>query len=304
MQPYEQLLADHMAADERIVVLTAENRAALRNLPEIVGDRFIDFGIAEQTMIGAAAGMASRGRVPIVHALATFLTLRAFEFIRTDVGIPGLPVKIVGGVPGFLSDGNGPTHQAVEDIALMWGMPDMAIFCPADEEELVEGLPWVLETPGPVYVRHIGASGRVAHTAPFAPGVAETLVEGGADVTILTYGFCAAIAVETAGRLAASGLDVRVDHLRTIAPLDEAAILRAGRTSRLVVTLEDHFDFSGLGAIVAPIYLRARMAPALEVIGLPTWFRPGRLDEVLEAANFTPDALAARITRRLSEEEA
>jgi transketolase len=303
MQPYEQVLADRMAEDERVVVLTAENRAALRNLPDRVGDRFIDFGIAEQTMIGAAAGMASRGRIPIVHALATFLTLRAFEFIRTDVGIPRLPVKIVGGVPGFLSDGNGPTHQAIEDIALMWGIPDMAIFCPADEEELLEGLPWVLDTGTPVYVRHIGSKGRVTHTAPFEPGVAETLVEGGRDVTILTYGFCAAIAVETAERLQAAGLDVRVEHLRTIAPLDESAILRAGRESTLVVTLEDHFDFSGLGAIVAPIFLRERMAPALEVIGLPTWFRPGRLDEVLEAAGFTPEALATRITNRLKEEQ-
>ena len=303
MQAYEQLLADRMADDDRIVVLTAENRAALRNLPDHVGDRFIDFGIAEQTMIGAAAGMASRGRIPIVHALATFLTLRAFEFIRTDVGIPRLPVKIVGGVPGFLSDGNGPTHQAIEDIALMWGIPDMAIFCPADEEELLEGLPWVLETDTPVYVRHIGSTGRVAHTAPFEPGVAETLVEGGADVTILTYGFCAAIAVETAEVLREQGVDVRVDHLRTIAPLDEEAILRAGRESRLVVTLEDHFDFSGLGAIVAPIYLRARMAPALEVIGLPTWFTPGRLDEVLQTAGFTPEALASRISHRLNEED-
>lgn len=303
MQAYEQVLADRMAEDDRIVVLTAENRAALRNLPDHVGDRFIDFGIAEQTMIGAAAGMASRGRIPIVHALATFLTLRAFEFIRTDVGIPRLPVKIVGGVPGFLSDGNGPTHQAIEDIALMWGIPDMAIFCPADEEELLEGLGWVLETKTPVYVRHIGATGRVAHTAPFEPGVAETLVEGGADVTILTYGFCAAIAVETAEELRADGVDVRVDHLRTIAPLDEAAVLRAGRESRLVVTLEDHFDFSGLGAIVAPIYLKARMAPALEVIGLPTWFAPGRLDEVLATAGFTPRALATRIANRLNEED-
>src|SRR6476620_1574638 len=114
------------------MVLTAENRAAIRNLPAKIGDRFIDVGIAEQTMIGMAAGLALRGRIPVCHALATFLTLRAFEFSRPDVGIPRLPVKLVGGVPGFLSDGHRPTHQALEDIALMRGVPGMQVFCPAD----------------------------------------------------------------------------------------------------------------------------------------------------------------------------
>ena len=116
-QTYEETLA-RPAAGRRaaVVVLTAENRAAIRHLPAAIGERFIDVGICEQTMVGMAAGLALRGRIPVLHALATFLTLRAFEFIRTDVGIAGLPVKLVGGVPGFLSDGNGPTHQAIDDV--------------------------------------------------------------------------------------------------------------------------------------------------------------------------------------------
>src|SRR5256886_16180213 len=93
MRTYEEVLKECALRDERIVVMTAENRAAIRNLPAKLGERFIDVGIAEQTMIGAAAGLALRGRIPIVHALATFLTLRAFEFVRDDVGIAGLPVK-------------------------------------------------------------------------------------------------------------------------------------------------------------------------------------------------------------------
>lgn len=116
---YEEQLSHLCTQNSKLVVLTAENRAAIRSLPSTLGKRFIDFGIAEQTMVGASAGLALRGKIPIVHALASFLTMRAFEFIRTDVGIAGLPVKLIGGVPGFLSDGNGPTHQAIEDIALM-----------------------------------------------------------------------------------------------------------------------------------------------------------------------------------------
>src|SRR4029078_12140725 len=135
-QTYETLLATLAEADPRLVVMTAENRAAIRNLPPRLGARFVDVGICEQTMVGMAAGLALRGRVPVVHALATFLTLRAFEFIRTDVGIGKLPGKLGGGGPGLLSEANGPTHQAIDDIAVMRAIPGMEIVCPSDEAEL------------------------------------------------------------------------------------------------------------------------------------------------------------------------
>src|SRR5215471_5206533 len=149
---YEQVLLETAERDERIVVMTAENRAAIRSLPGKLGARFVDVGICEQTMMGVAAGLALRGRIPIVHALAAFLTMRAFEFIRTDVGIAQLPVKLIGGVPGFLSEANGPTHQAIEDIAILRSIPGMQIVCPSDEKELVRALPAVLASAGPVYV--------------------------------------------------------------------------------------------------------------------------------------------------------
>src|SRR6185312_10907320 len=184
---YEETLAGLAKNDERIVVMTAENRALIRNMPALLGERFIDTGITEQTMIGAAAGLALRGRVPVCHALATFLTMRAFEFIRTDVGIPGLPVKLVGAVPGFLSEANGPTHQAIEDIAILRTIPRMEIVCPADEVELLEAMPQVVASGAPCYVRFCGAKPAVAHTTPFEMGRAEVLSEGD-DVSILTYG--------------------------------------------------------------------------------------------------------------------
>src|ERR1700742_1757694 len=154
MPTYEEFLKERARRDEALVVMTAENRAVIRNLPAALGPRFIDVGICEQTMIGAAAGLALRGRTPVAHALATFLTMRAFEFIRTDVGIPGLPVTLVGGVPGILSEANGPTHQALEDIALMRGIPGMRVFCPADRDDLVAGLEVIVNDPAPWYIRH------------------------------------------------------------------------------------------------------------------------------------------------------
>src|ERR1700754_4404312 len=140
---YEELLTETALKDERFIVMTAENRALVRNMPKALGSRFIDTGITEQTMVGMAAGLALRGRIPILHALAPFLRMRPFEFIRTDIAIARLPVKLSGYIPGFLSDGNVPTHQAIEDVAIMRGIPGMAVYAPADEDDLVKMLPHI-----------------------------------------------------------------------------------------------------------------------------------------------------------------
>jgi transketolase len=299
MKNYENTLLDLMAADERIVVMTAENRAAIRNLPNLVGDRFIDTGITEQTMIGAAAGLALRGRIPVVHALATFLTLRAFEFVRSDVGIGHLPVKLVGGVPGFLSDGNGPTHQAIEDVAIMRGIPPMHVFCPADEVDLVIGLPHILFSPAPVYIRHNGLKPIIDHDPDFEYGRAE-LVADGHDVTIMVYGMLLAQAVEARNRLEAEGLSVRLLNMRMLKPVDEAAILRAAAETSLLVTLEDHFLTGGLFSIVSETLVRNHVMAKVWPIALEDrWFKPALLQDVLEYEGFTGPQIADQIRQRM-----
>src|ERR1700748_2397823 len=182
---YEELLIATALADERIGVMTAENRALVRNMPKTLGPRFIDTGITEQTMVGMAAGLALRGRIPVIHALAPFLTMRAFEFIRTDVGIAHLPVKLSGYIPGFLSDGNGPTHQSIEDVSIMRGIPGMEVYCPADGDDLVRMLPAIWHSPAPAYVRINHKKGAFSH-APYLPGKAEVVARG-TDVTLLVY---------------------------------------------------------------------------------------------------------------------
>jgi glutamate-1-semialdehyde 2,1-aminomutase len=298
---YEDLLADLLAADERLLVMTAENRAAIRGLPERIGDRFIDVGICEQTMVGMAAGMALRGRVPIVHALASFLTLRAFEFIRTDVGLAGLPVKLVGGVPGFLSEANGPTHQAVDDVAVMRAIPGMQIFCPADGAELLAGLPAVVASPAPAYIRFNARPSALAH-APFALGQAETLTAG-QDVGVLATGFLVPAAAEACAALARTGVGARLVNLRTLAPIDEAAIVELARRCPVLVTVEDHLLVGGLYSIVAEVLVRHRVSVPVVPLGLDgRYFKPGRLADVLEHEGFSPGKLAARIAAALEAE--
>ncbi len=301
MATYEDVMRALCDADESVVVMTAENRAAIRNLPAHLGKRFIDVGIAEQTMIGAAAGLALRGRIPVCHALATFLVLRAFEFIRTDVGIGNLPVKLVGGVPGFLSDGNGPTHQAIEDVSLMRGIPHMQVVCPADAEELAMCLEPVVKSGAPCYVRHIAHAPVVEHKQPFVIGKAEVVsAPERPDVAILTYGMLVREAVAARKILENKGKSVRLVNLRSLKPIDEEAVL-ASTKAKLVVTLEDHFQTGGLYSICAELFLSRGIAPKTLPIALrERWFKPGLLADVLKHEGFTGEQIAARISEALA----
>jgi transketolase len=292
---YESKLRELALRDERLVVMTAENRAAIRGLPAVLGERFVDTGITEQAMIGAAAGLALRGRVPVAHALATFLTLRAFEFIRTDVGIAGLPVKLVGAVPGFLSDGNGPTHQALEDVALMRGIPNLDVFAPADAEDMVMGLESFLGTARPGYLRY-NPRPAVHRHAPFVWGMAETVGQG-EDVALLVYGTLFTEAMEAKRRLEEKGLSVGLVNLRTVKPFDEATVLEAMRRARLTVTIEDHFLTGGLYSVIAETALRNRLTAAhvLPIALDNTWFKPALLPDVLEYEGFTGAKMAEKI---------
>jgi transketolase len=302
-ETYEDALARLAGVRDDVVVMTAENRAHLRGLPARLGPRFLDVGICEQTLVGAAAGLALRGRVPVVHALATFLTLRAFEFIRTDVGIARLPVKLVGFVPGFLSEANGPTHQAIDDVAVMRAIPGMQVFCPADLPELIEALPAIVASPEPAYVRYTAAPAAVRHVAPFAIGSAETLASE-PGVAILTYGPLLREAVRARTILGARGVPVTLLNLRTLEPVDAAAIEDVARTAELLVTLEDHFHRGGLHSIVAETCLERRLSPRVLGIDLGrSFFQPALHADVLAHEGFTGEQIAGRILDALCRTE-
>ena len=297
---YEQLIHETALADERLLVLTAENRALIRNLPGPLGPRFIDVGVAEQTMVGVAAGLALRGRVPVLHALAPFLMLRAYEFIRTDVGIPHLPVKLSAFIPGFLADGNGPTHQALEDIALMRGIPGMTVFAAADEQDMLAMLPAIWASPDPAYLRVNTRPATYQH-APFEIGKAEIVSEG-TDITILTYGMLFEQALIAKDLLTQAGHSVGLVNLRSLKPIDEAAVLNVAKTGGLVVTLEDHFQTGGLYSIVAELLLENELTAKVLPLALKEkWYKPGRLSEVLEYEGFTGQHIARRIGEKLGD---
>ncbi|MBS1518604.1 MAG: transketolase [Bacteroidetes bacterium] len=297
---YEDLLTGLIESDDRFMVLTAENRAAIRNLPDKIGDKFLDTGITEQTLVGAACGLALRGRIPVAHALATFLTMRAFEFIRSDIGISGLPVKLIGGFSGFLSEANGPTHQAIEDISLMRGIPNMNIFCPADEEDMLIGLPEVLKSDSPFYIRYNNLKPSVKHSENFRTGKAEIISEG-KNATILVYGILLKQALEAREILGEMQVETGVINLRCLKPVDEEAIINAAKNSDMLVTLEDHFLTGGLYSIIAEIFLREGISKKVIPFALNNkWFKPALLNDVIEYEGFTGKKIAGKIIENIS----
>lgn len=302
MNRYEILLRDRCAIDPRVMVLTAENRGHMRNVPPMLGDSFVDVGIAEQTMIGMAAGLASRGRIVIVHALAAFLTLRAFEFIRDDVAIPNLPVIMVGMVPGILSDGNGPTHQAIDDVGLMRGLPNVGVFAPADEDEFVEGMAELLDNPRPCYVRYVATP--TVYQREERRTLSRAIIisderECCPDVAILTYGAMLSHSIEAAQILERGGVSVRLVHLPMLEPIDEAVVTEALKDALLTVVVEDHLIRSGLYAAVCEIATRHRLAAAIHPVGLATWFPAGRLQQVLRIVGLDATSIASRVAELL-----
>lgn len=297
---YEEWITKTALSDDRYMVLTAENRAPIRNLPHVLGDRFVDTGITEQALIGVATGLALRGRIPIVHGLSPFLTLRAYEFIRTDVGMSNLPVKLVGTIPGFLSEGNGPTHQSLEDVSLMRSIPNMMIFCPADEQDMILGLQKIFPHPSPWYIRHNPLPATIKH-APFEIGKAEVIAEG-REVTFLVYGMLFEQALVAQHLLKQKGMSVGLVNVRTIKPIDEETILTVGHQTSWIVTLEDHFLIGGLFSVVAELFLKHGLLCRVLPLGLKErYFHPGYLPEPLHQEKLLAEQIVQTILFHLRE---
>jgi transketolase len=247
-------------------------------------------------MLGAAAGLALRGRIPVVHALAAFLTMRAFEFTRTSVGIANLPVKMSSFIPGVLSDGNGPTHQAIEDVSIMRGIPGMEVYAPADAQDLVDMLPTIWATPNPSYVR-INTRPAIYDHAPYEHGKAEVIAKG-EDLTIVTYGFMFEASLEAQRKLTEKGFSVGLINFRSLKPFDGEAIRSLIGQTKQIVSIEDHFITGGLFSILAEFLVKEGLSIPVHPIGFDAkWFKPARLPEVLAYEGLDAEGLVKRITQ-------
>lgn len=282
---YGEALRELGASNKDVVVLDADLSKSTKTsvFAQAFPDRFFDMGIAEQNLMGTAAGLAAAGKIPFASTFAVFATGRAYEQVRNSICYPRLNVKIAATHAGLTVGEDGASHQALEDISLMRGLPNMTVIVPADAAETKAAVAFAASYHGPVYIR----LGRMAVPAVFGDGYefrhgrAVTLSEG-KDVTIMATGIMVSRARQAAQALYEQGLTARVLAVATIKPLDVDAVAAAARDTGAVVTCEEHSIIGGLGSAVAEALAEHCPAP-LERVGVrDTFGESGRPEELLD----------------------
>jgi transketolase len=291
---YVKALADLAQKDHRIVGVVNDSigSSKLDAFKKAFPDRLINVGIAEQDMVGVAAGLANGGRIPFVSAAASFLTARALEQIKADVAYSNRNVKLCGMSPGMAYGELGPTHHSIEDIAWLRAIDNLTIIVPADPVETAAAMRWAAATEGPAYIRVSRMS--VPQIYPddyeFVPGKAIT-VRDGDDVTIISNGTVVWRALAAAEQLAADGVNARVISMPTVKPLDVDAVLAAARETRGIVTAEEATTAGGLGGAVAETVSQHRPT-RVAILGVPEFAPTGSAGYLLDRYGMSPDGIA------------
>ncbi|SCF29021.1 transketolase subunit B [Micromonospora viridifaciens] len=302
--PFGHALAALAEQDERVVGLTADlgKYTDMHVFAAAYPDRFFQMGMAEQLLLGAAAGMAEVGLVPFASTYAVFAARRAYDFLCLDIAEPNLNVNIVGGLPG-LTTGYGPSHQATEDIAIFRGMPNLTIVDPCDSVDIAQAVPQLAAAEGPTYLRLL--RGKVPtvldeYDYTFQLGKAAVL-RGGRDVVLVSSGLMTMRALQAAERLAQHHVDAAVVHTPTIKPFDASTVLAEVDTDRLAVTLENHTVVGGLFETVASAAVRAGVGKRIVPIGLPDEFlAAGALPTLHDRYGLATDRIVEKILGELA----
>lgn len=289
--------------DSRVLALTADLKGSLKmdafaaEFPE----RFIQCGIAEANMVGAAAGLAIAGKIPFIGSFAEFVTGRVYDQLRQEVAYGHTNVKIASSHAGITLGEDGATHQTMEDIALMRALPGMVVVVPCDFNQTKQATIAAAKWDGPVYLRF----GRPAvpnftdPDAPFEIGKVYNMNEG-KDVTIITCGHLVWEALQAAEALEAEGISAEVLNVATIKPLDEAAVLESLRKTRCAVVAEEHNAAGGLGEAIASL-AAAKLPTAIEFVnGQDKFGQSGTPAELMKAWGFDAAHLAEAAKRAIS----
>ncbi len=297
-------LADYAKTDENISVLTADlgNSSGLNKFMRDCPDKFYNIGIAEQNMIGIAAGMAKTGLNAFAVTFTTFITMRACEQVRVNLGYMKLPVKIVGFKAGMAMDIFGNSHYAIEDISIMRAIPNMTIVAPADAFEAVKVLDAAINFNAPLYIRLTGKLNTpmvYKDDYNFEIGKAVVLREG-SDVAIFSVGTLTANALKAANILENEGINAAVINMHTIKPLDTEILDKYFSTAKLIVTVEEHSTIGGLGGAVAEYKADKKSAPPQIFIGLPDMYgKPAEYEFLLDRYGLTAEKISATIIQNL-----
>lgn len=291
------------ALDGRVVALCADLTESMRLewFREAFPNRFVEVGVAEQNLVGVAAGMALGGLIPFAASYAVFSPGNSWGVIRTSVCYSNTNVKIVGGHAGLTTGPDGATHQALEDIAIMRVLPNMTVVVPADENEAYQATLAIAQHVGPCYLR-VGK-----HDVPHLPAADSNFTLGkakvlrkGTDATLIACGTMVHTALAAAADLEKLGYQARVLNMHTLKPIDAHAILQAAQETRCIVTLEEHQYIGGLSAAVAQeLAVLPTHAPLISIAVEDQFGQSGRPNELLELYGLTSQRVVAALQKAL-----
>lgn len=295
---YGKALKELGTTNDDIIVLDADLSKSTKtaDFQKVKPNHFINVGIAEQNLMGIAAGIAATGKIPFASTFAMFATGRAFEIIRNSIAYPNLNVKIVATHSGITVGEDGGSHAAIEDISLMRSVPNMTVIVPADGVETEKVIKKIVEYKGPVYVRLGRSKVPVIYddSYEFEIGKFSTLKEG-ADVSIIACGIMVAKALEASEELAKNGIMAEVINASTLKPFDSSAVLESVKKTKCAVTVEEHNIYGGLGSAVAEVLSKNYPAP-LEMVGVMDVFgESGSPDELLEKFKLTSNEIIDKV---------
>jgi transketolase len=269
---YGKILAQLGQANKDIVVLTADLMRSNKtgDFAAVCPDRFFDFGIAEQNMMAAAAGLATNGKIPFVSTYAAFASLRCAEQVRTDIAYPNLKVRIVSSHSGLSMGNGGTTHHATEDIAIMRSMANMTVLVPADANECAKAVVESIDYPGPIYMRLGRGAEPIVYKTDFIfkIGKSNEVYEGN-DITVIACGISVMASMKAARKLKQEGVGVRVIDMHTIKPLDRESIVKAAKETGKILTVEEHNIIGGLGSAVAEVLAEESLNVKFRRLGIP-----------------------------------
>ena len=282
-------------ADSRIVAVVNDSVSStkLKNFRSKFPDRFVNVGIAEQNMVGVGAGLALGNMLPYVCGASCFLTARAAEQVKVDLGYTNSNVKLCGMSSGMAYGELGPTHHSIEDFAFTRVIPNLAVVAPADAIETRALIRYSARHVGPMFLRisRVAVRNVMPEDFVFELGKAHT-VRAGNDVTIMANGILVERALDAAELLAAAGVEARVLNMSSVKPIDRAAILDAARTTRGIVTVEEHSIYGGLGSAVAEIVSQEHPV-RMRILGVPGVFAPtGSAEFLLDHFGLNADGIA------------
>jgi len=303
-KPFSEVLLELAIEDSRICGVSCDCWGFLKPLAEKYPERVVEVGIAEQNLIGIAAGLAMHGKIPFALGMNPFVTMRCFEQIRTDVAYGGRNVKVIGAYgSGIAYAGWGCTHHAMEEIGLMRLIPTMTVIMPADGYETEHAVRAAAAIEGPFYIALAGGTLPVDKSESersFEVGKA-VLLRAGDDVTVFGIGSTVQDALEAADMLSDDGIAARVFSMHTAKPIDKEAILQAAEETRLIITIEEHTVIGGLGGAVSEVLAEAGMGIPLKRIGLQDVFAciVGSHQDLKERFGVTAKAIVKEVHKQL-----